>query len=475
MIRQHDGPWNTWLCQDLDGILEAWDSCSLSELTTGVLHIGFQPLDAADLEGIATRFGGDLLLTESARYGLPEAFTTSIVAVGSASGMPLHRVESGWGVQKTLARQQTSPPRYQRPEPNDTDSWLARVSMEDQALGRALERVGIHDDRTYYAREWCLRTEFRRKLGTFRAIELGVSRPPDPCMMAKAAPPWLIDRAIDSLNLRVRSARVFKRMRLKTIRELAELTRELLLVQRNFGETSCRDVVNSLRAGIEAGPADLESISRADRPISNVEHKRDIAISDPGLMSSIWQSFQNLAIRDAKILAPRLGLLARPETLQEIATTLGLTRERVRQMENEALKHFLSDADWLKKIDNMVKDLSGKQMSPLSLFHAQELDQWFDGVSEYSTVIERILRKSKTSGTYIIEIEGTQYFASISQAEWNSISNRCEGIIRQSKTRDNPREYALEMISRLLPESALVFSVILREKLDKQLRPEAVS
>lgn len=468
MIRQHDGPWNTWLCQGLDEVLDAWDSCSLSELTTGVLHVGFQPLDTADLEGIASRFGGDLLLTESARYGLPRAFTSPAVAVGSASGMPLHRVEGGWGLQRTSLHQQTSPPGYQRPEPDDTDSWLARASMEDPSLGRDLERVGIHDDRTYYAREWCLRTELRRKLGAFRATELGVARPPDPCRMAKAAPPWLIDRSIDSLNLRVRSARVFKRMQLKTVRRLADLTREYLLAQRSFGETSCRDVVYTLRAAIEAGPPDLESTPQDRHPVPNLEHERESATTGPGLISSIWQSFQNLTIRDAKILAPRLGFLARPETLQEIATTRGLSRERIRQMENEALKYLLIDADWLRKIDDKVTELKEKTRSPLSLHHAQELDPWFDGVSEYSSVLMRILREAETSDTYIIEVECTRYFARISQAQWNDILAKSIGIIKQLKTGDISREHAREMILRLLPNSAQEFSVLLWKYLDKQ-------
>lgn len=467
MIRQHDGPWNTWLCQDLDGILEAWDSCSLSRSTTGVLHLGFQPLETKDIEGIASDFEGELLLTQSAKYGLPEAFATSTVPVGSASGMPLHRVEGGWGVQQTSAHRQTSPPGYQRPEPNDTDSWLTKISEEDHYLARALKRVGIHDDRTYYAREWCLKTEFRRRLGVFRANELGDSELPDPCRMAKSAPPWLIERSIDLMDLRVRSYNVFKAMELQTIRDLAGLTRDQLLAMRNFGETSCRDVVDTIKADIEVGPPEPETVLHELRSAIATNDELDSAVAEPGLVASIWRAFQNLTARDAKVLALRLGFLARQETLQEIATSLGVSRERVRQMEVQAFKHFLDDSDWLGKIDAKVDDLKRKLMSPLSLSHAQELDRWFDGVSEYSFVIQRVLRKSKASDTHIIKIDGIQYFSKISQGRWDHASARSKNIVGQSNTGQVPREYSRDIISGLLPESAQEFSEMLWLMLDR--------
>ena len=467
MIRQHDGPWNTWLCQDLDGILEAWDSSSLSESTTGVLHLGFQPLETKDIEGIASEFEGHLLLTQSAKYGLPEAFTTSTVAVGSASGMPLHRVEGGWGVQQTSAHHQASPPGYQRPEPKDTDSWLTKISKEDPSLARSLKRVGIHDDRTYYAREWCLKTEFRRKLGVFRANELGVSALPDPCRMAKSAPPWLIDRSIDLMDFRVRPYNVFKAMELQTIRDLAGLTRDQLLAMRNFGETSCKDVVDTIKADIEVGPPELESVLQELHSVIPTNDELDTATAEPGLVASLWRAFQNLTARDAKVLALRLGFLARQETLQEIATSLGVSRERVRKMEVQALRHFLDDSDWLGKIDAKIDDLKRKLMSPLSLAHAQELDRWFDGVSEYSSVIQRVLRKSKASDTHIIEIDGIQYFSKISQGRWDHASARSKNIVGQSDTGQVPREYSRDIISGLLPESAQEFSEMLWLMLDK--------
>lgn len=422
----------------------------------------------ADLEGAASQFESGLLLTGSARHGLPERFVASTSRVGSVSGMPLYQVEGRWGAQDLSTGHENPRSDYHRPEPQDADSWLTRLLAADQSLERSLTAVGIHDDRTYYRREWCLKWEHRRELGISRANELGVSEFPDPCRMAKAAPPWLIDRPLLFLNLRVRAENVFRRMELKTVRELAGLTRAQLLHQRQFGETSCRDVVDALNVAIEAGPPDVESVQKDQKLDSHADKKQAYSVEHPTLLSSIWETFQGLTMEDARILAPRLGILGRLETLAEIARPLGLSRERIRQLERQALEQFFRDADWLHEIDEKVNNLREKLESPLSLSHAQEIESWFAGISKYSSVIERILRKSAASETHILDISGTLYFASISQKLWNEIAARGRQIMSRSHSGELTRQECLDLVSDLLPEHAQEFSKILSDAVESR-------
>jgi RNA polymerase primary sigma factor len=55
-------------------------------------------------------------------------------------------------------------------------------------------------------------------------------------------------------------------------------------------------------------------------------------------LTHVKQMLETMDSREATILKMRFGLDdAEPKTLKEIGETLGLTRERVRQIENEAL------------------------------------------------------------------------------------------------------------------------------------------
>ncbi len=47
--------------------------------------------------------------------------------------------------------------------------------------------------------------------------------------------------------------------------------------------------------------------------------------------------FQDLKTQERKVLVLRYGLNSEPQTYQKIATQFGLSRERIRQKEKEAL------------------------------------------------------------------------------------------------------------------------------------------
>jgi RNA polymerase primary sigma factor len=56
---------------------------------------------------------------------------------------------------------------------------------------------------------------------------------------------------------------------------------------------------------------------------------------------TVWRALSMLSDRDRKVIEMRYGLDGRkPATLDEVATELGLTRERVRQIEHSSLKQL---------------------------------------------------------------------------------------------------------------------------------------
>jgi RNA polymerase sigma factor (sigma-70 family) len=64
----------------------------------------------------------------------------------------------------------------------------------------------------------------------------------------------------------------------------------------------------------------------------------DTAVSLSALRTALWALLAQLPLRERVVLVRRYGLMGdRPWTLQEIGQHLGLTRERIRQIEAAAL------------------------------------------------------------------------------------------------------------------------------------------
>jgi len=86
--------------------------------------------------------------------------------------------------------------------------------------------------------------------------------------------------------------------------------------------------------------------SLSDRFVADEQSDPDIQVMDQLLIEEIDHALRALPPRDAKVLRLYFGLNdGREHTLEEIGSLLGVTRERVRQLRDRALKR-LRDGEW---------------------------------------------------------------------------------------------------------------------------------
>ena len=120
-----------------------------------------------------------------------------------------------------------------------------------------------------------------------------------------------------------------------TVQELAEEmglpVKKLLIVRRAVKAYHAPSQAPAKADGEDADLGDIFEDKRTSLPDLNVEQKENHAI--------IARLLESIDERDARVLRLRFGLEGRePLTLKEIGEEVGLTRERVRQIEVEALK-----------------------------------------------------------------------------------------------------------------------------------------
>jgi hypothetical protein len=257
MARTKPSEWTISVHRDLEDLLAAWQQRSSQDETVGVLHLGFDRPPALEFEEVAARFPGRMLLTAAAKFALPSGFHGSGEPVGVVADLPVYLGTRGWGylidddIAEAASTKGTSPRLF--------EGWVREFVEETPNLSEELSQANIFNDADYLANEISIPSSVRKKIGIYRFRILIKNAKDDPSAIALAAPPWLANRAIETISLTVRVANVFANHGIGTVSDLVEWSTPKLLGLPNFGRTSVRDLCESLESALREGPADSES------------------------------------------------------------------------------------------------------------------------------------------------------------------------------------------------------------------------
>jgi Bacterial RNA polymerase, alpha chain C terminal domain/Sigma-70, region 4 len=273
------------------------------------------------------------------------------------------------------------------------------------------------------------------------------------------------------MELSVRVANVFIGQEIKLVKELCTLDTDALLRFPNFGRKSVRDLQHSLVNALREGPVirDADELKRksSTEPAFADESPRDEPVFEPstparriwteGFLIGFQETFSTLFPKDGDVLARRMGLYGPFETLQEIADDYDLTRERIRQIENRAIKRLARHPDLSILLTSKLQLLLSNRNFPLPLFGVEALDKWFLGLSKSSTALPYILENLCENKFGITRIAGVDYLGYLTQRRWDEIlfegrrlletgigekwsEEDCKALV-EAQIQDNSREF----------------------------------
>jgi hypothetical protein len=316
--------------------------------------------------------------------------------VGHVGALPIFLGIRGWGY---LLEDPGVAAIPEQPSPGPSraaEGWVRDFLLRVPEAARALEQADIWDEPDYLAREATLAATLRGQLCIHRLRQLLGPVRDDPCAFAQAAPPWLGERNLETLSLTVRLSKVFAKLGLITVQDLAAQTVPQLLGVRNFGRTSVKDLIASLEEALAEGPFTIAG-------------KLDDAATIP-LLTSIRRSLLKCGGREADIVRRRMGLDAAPETLQQIGDDYEVTRERIRQIEAKVIKRLQREEYWDDLLTNKLTALLYDRSFPLPLLGVEAADAWFAGMGEFPAALRYVLENLCESGAGALTIDGIDYF-----------------------------------------------------------------
>src|SRR5690606_19368202 len=165
---------------------------------------------------------------------------------------------------------------------------------------------------------------------------------------------------LDEVDLPSRMRSYCEQHQITTIEQLLSIPAQRLLEAKNLGRTSLRTTLAALRDYVEM-----------------VEHTPE----DPSFLEGWKRRLHALEPLLRLVITRRAGVTGAPEKLESLGEMLGVTRERVRQLEVSALESLARQRRWLSGIHaGLSTAFAGTRSVPLELL---EEDPWWHGISQH--------------------------------------------------------------------------------------------
>ena len=459
--------WVTSVHRDFESLSDAWQPYSGNRDVTGVIHIGLDRPDTEVFNEYVLKYQGYMILTASARWALLAVCKCAASVVGAAESIPLYIALNGWGYETTsedigLASDEEQKQHNQELAINPTMQLSVEVLNLPVRASNCLRENGIffisdlvkctEEDLQKFPRfgRQSLQ-DINRALAKLSLDPIGFSYPQSKIykysenlsskseppinfksseMVAQSAgvlyfaPEWLLPVNLADIGLKVRTFNALDSIGFHTIGDIVNLNRDFYLKIPRFGSNSLVDLINRVRLVIDLYcPAEVvgenDTSPNSDNKAARLQSQfRNL----DNLPSIILQACSSLGQLQGDIVRARMGVNSEQKTLQEIAIDVGVTRERIRQLEAKGMEQIGKDSIWKLCLEIKLDQMLYERESPLPFSGLSILDSWFVGIEEMRTSFEYILDSKfiLNKEFSLIETNGTLFVSKISQLEWNS-------------------------------------------------------
>lgn len=473
LVRLSDGSWEVGSHRGLESLLASWKSV-MDAGACGVVHVGFWRPDSAEFEAAAAGQPGAVLLTEAAKWALPDSFRTSSRPVGSVGELLLYLGLSGWGYERNEDSSDASWDAESESEAAEGDGsppvdqpWIENVRQQRPDLWRAAVSAGIVDDATYLARERGLTSGQRDDLGYLRLRWFaGAELSKDSILGSlRFAPPWLLEMDVSALALSARPTNRLAEEKLQTVGDVARLGEGRLMKIPAMGRKSVAEIAKRIHDAFRNGssycsryaflarsgsaevkspresvPEPIDSDTRWGTAPVNVPPPAETAparsSSPVGVVPASFLAGLEAALsiceeRDAKVLRLRMGLRGVRQTLDGVGSLFSVTRERVRQLEKKGVNRITAMMRlWIERTEQGISASLHGRSEPLPLLGLEILDPWFAGVGENAGPLEFVMEHFHTEQRFwILKVDGQAYVSGINQDSWNEAVRKAKALL----------------------------------------------
>ena len=441
-----DSPLQIKRVVNLDGLLqEFFDLEKFSDLKV-LINVGEKALSIEVALGFLESARSQVILTESAFLAISEFFEIDLHLIRGPYGI-CYQTSTHGVVQKIYERLVSKKPITIKEEAEEaakfgytsgrfivsgiTKTWLKDYIFQNPQESDVLASRGIKDDISYQVYEEALSKIFREKLGKHRLNFLyGLADNKRIENLIPLLPPWVHKSVVfDHLILDVRSQNCFISEGILKFGDLLLYSDERLLQVPNLGKRSYALIRSRLIEGIssylEITPAVhgeqsyIESslnylyinlIDSSPLTGTNSESEKSLMYTFNEAQGRVFENqvveqtqrtfdtlIENLNFyisNDIKkpqsktVFSQRLGVKSNPKSLQEIGDLIGVSRQRVLQIEKKLLTNFDYKYNISQELKNKIDNIRSGLSIPLTISGLPSYDSWFNGLNTTPWLLE---------------------------------------------------------------------------------------
>ena len=486
ITRDRNRDWDVTVHRDLDSIVSAWTSMyPRDENVTGFIHVGFTRSDTTEFNDLANSYPGKMLLTAPAKYIFHRVGKCAPGIAGTIDGIPVYVVVSGWGYETTeqevdltkdqCVRSECDHCHYKQGAESATP-WLSSFAKSFPTEAESLNAAEITDDDSYLNFESGLPEDLRMLIGRFRFQYLSVGIDMScPSEIASIAPPWARDMPIGQAGFRVRAYNVFIREGINFIKDLSGYTNSQIRKWEHIGRKSIPEIAQAIIDVIGVLPTG--TIPRAENNegessscLKTVSNYRQKIVESDAFGESLLELLRSMDKRSAMVIRRRMGLGTRPKTLEEIADLLGVTRERVRQIEKKVCMKEASWQFWQDIIEAPIKEAMIKRSTPLPVVGLEIVNPWFKDIANLEGPLKFCLEKFCSGDLHVIQSGGISFISSIAQEEWESLVKMAVDVLENGAAlKEWTESEAKHAVGAILPDACKEFTEELYHAISKNV------
>lgn len=291
-------------------------------------------------------------------------------------------------------------------KPNWVDEYLAK-HPDQQAI---FEENAITDEDSYLKVRGSLESDVAYKAGNFRYDFLSeyIDRK-NPIELLKICPAWLQEMDTFYFECDTRLKNIIAKNDIKVMRDFGKFEIEELRRLQNMGNKSISALAEYIHKAKQKGPPPSEE---------------NMKLSYKNLGDAFNASLSK--IKDDKhrfIIEQRLGVTGPVKTLEETAQELGLTRERVRQIQKKITQKIIDGEFWDDYLKMRVVSVMENPDSPVYMDKLSEVDPWLAGFEGNEQLLKSIIVYFSHLEPKFLDHNGRTILCHISNDEWEKLKS----------------------------------------------------